>query len=394
MNVSKCSGASASKLAAPQSATMRSGSTIRLRSKRCAVDRHVPGAVAGEGVGAPRAERCSFTVKNSNCGKGLEQVGLYLAAAHGQRAPTLTTPNEPGPRPMKDFPRIQRLPPYVFNITAELKMAARRAGDDIIDLSMGNPDGPTPKHIVDKLVECGAAPGHARLLGVEGHPAAAARDLQLVPAPLRRRARSGQGGDRHDRLEGRHRAPGARHPRPRRHRAGAEPELPDPHLRPGHRRRRHPARAQDAGRRLLRRARARDQGVVPEAEDADHQLPGQPDRAVRRAGVLRAHRRARAGSTTSSSCTTSPTPTSCSTATGRRRSCRCRARATWRSSSSPCRRATTWPAGASASWSATATWCRRSRASRATTTTARSRRSRSPRSSRSKARRTASRRSG
>jgi alanine-synthesizing transaminase len=54
---------------------------------------------------------------------------------------------------MKDFPRIQRLPPYVFNITGELKMAARRRGEDIIDMSMGNPDGPTPQHIVDKLVE-------------------------------------------------------------------------------------------------------------------------------------------------------------------------------------------------------------------------------------------------
>ena len=54
---------------------------------------------------------------------------------------------------MRDFPRIKRLPPYVFNITAELKMAARRAGEDVIDMSMGNPDGPTPKHIVEKLVE-------------------------------------------------------------------------------------------------------------------------------------------------------------------------------------------------------------------------------------------------
>jgi alanine-synthesizing transaminase len=54
---------------------------------------------------------------------------------------------------MRDFPRIQRLPPYVFNITAELKMAARRRGEDVIDLSMGNPDGPTPPHIVAKLVE-------------------------------------------------------------------------------------------------------------------------------------------------------------------------------------------------------------------------------------------------
>ncbi len=54
---------------------------------------------------------------------------------------------------MAEFPRIKRLPPYVFNITGELKMAARRRGEDIIDMSMGNPDGPTPKHIVDKLVE-------------------------------------------------------------------------------------------------------------------------------------------------------------------------------------------------------------------------------------------------
>ncbi|HXE20201.1 alanine transaminase [Castellaniella sp. UC4442_H9] len=54
---------------------------------------------------------------------------------------------------MTSFPRIERLPPYVFNITGELKMAARRRGEDIIDMSMGNPDGPTPQHIVDKLVE-------------------------------------------------------------------------------------------------------------------------------------------------------------------------------------------------------------------------------------------------
>src|SRR3954453_3897245 len=54
---------------------------------------------------------------------------------------------------MRTFSRISRLPPYVFNITNELKMAARRRGEDVIDLSMGNPDGPTPKHIVEKLVE-------------------------------------------------------------------------------------------------------------------------------------------------------------------------------------------------------------------------------------------------
>ena len=54
---------------------------------------------------------------------------------------------------MEEFPRIKRLPPYVFNVTGELKLAARRRGEDVIDFSMGNPDGPTPRHIVDKLIE-------------------------------------------------------------------------------------------------------------------------------------------------------------------------------------------------------------------------------------------------
>jgi alanine-synthesizing transaminase len=51
------------------------------------------------------------------------------------------------------FQRIERLPPYVFNIIGELKQSARAAGEDIIDFGMGNPDQPTPEHIVDKLVE-------------------------------------------------------------------------------------------------------------------------------------------------------------------------------------------------------------------------------------------------
>ncbi len=54
---------------------------------------------------------------------------------------------------MEEFRRIKRLPPYVFNIVNELKAAARARGEDIIDFGMGNPDQPTPKHIVDKLTE-------------------------------------------------------------------------------------------------------------------------------------------------------------------------------------------------------------------------------------------------
>lgn len=52
-----------------------------------------------------------------------------------------------------NFQRIQRLPPYVFSIVGDLKQAARAAGEDIIDFGMGNPDQPTPRHIVDKLTE-------------------------------------------------------------------------------------------------------------------------------------------------------------------------------------------------------------------------------------------------
>lgn len=54
---------------------------------------------------------------------------------------------------MKQFARLDRLPPYVFATVNEIKMAARHAGQDIIDLGMGNPDLATPDHIVDKLTE-------------------------------------------------------------------------------------------------------------------------------------------------------------------------------------------------------------------------------------------------
>jgi alanine-synthesizing transaminase len=54
---------------------------------------------------------------------------------------------------VEEFSRLKRLPAYVFNITTELKSAARHRGEDIIDFGMGNPDGATPQHIVDKMIE-------------------------------------------------------------------------------------------------------------------------------------------------------------------------------------------------------------------------------------------------
>ena len=71
---------------------------------------------------------------------------------------------------MDEFSRIQRLPAYVFNITGEMKSAARRRGEDIIDFGMGNPDGATPKHIVDKLIEAVLKPTTHRYSVSRGLP--------------------------------------------------------------------------------------------------------------------------------------------------------------------------------------------------------------------------------
>ncbi|MCX7081861.1 MAG: alanine transaminase [Methylococcales bacterium] len=71
---------------------------------------------------------------------------------------------------MQEFQRINRLPPYVFNIVNELKAKARAAGEDIIDFGMGNPDQPTPQHIVDKLIEAVQRPDTHRYSVSKGIP--------------------------------------------------------------------------------------------------------------------------------------------------------------------------------------------------------------------------------
>jgi alanine-synthesizing transaminase len=63
---------------------------------------------------------------------------------------------------MQEFRRMDRLPPYVFKVVDNLKMELRRQGEDIIDLGMGNPDVPTPKHIVGKLLEAADNPRNYR----------------------------------------------------------------------------------------------------------------------------------------------------------------------------------------------------------------------------------------
>ena len=69
---------------------------------------------------------------------------------------------------MQSFARIDRLPPYVFAIVDELKLQARRAGEDIIDFGMGNPDAPPPQPIIDKLCEAASKPHNHRYSASRG----------------------------------------------------------------------------------------------------------------------------------------------------------------------------------------------------------------------------------
>jgi alanine-synthesizing transaminase len=69
-----------------------------------------------------------------------------------------------------EFHRIKRLPPYVFAEVNAMKARARAAGEDIIDFGMGNPDQPTPQHIVDKLVEASRNPRAHRYSASRGIP--------------------------------------------------------------------------------------------------------------------------------------------------------------------------------------------------------------------------------
>jgi alanine-synthesizing transaminase len=71
-----------------------------------------------------------------------------------------------------EFARLKRLPPYVFNITSELKMAARRRGEDIIDFGMGNPTADAAAHRRHR--------DRTALASARGHPAPASRDLPAV----------------------------------------------------------------------------------------------------------------------------------------------------------------------------------------------------------------------
>ena len=164
-----------------------------------------------------------------------------------------------------DFYRIKRLPPYIFEEVNRLKAAARARGEDIIDFGMGNPDMPTPEHIVDKLVETARDPRANRYSasrGIKGlrkaHSAYYQRRFGVKLDPDTR-------SDRDAGLQGRLRQYGAGDHRAWRRRAGAQSRLSDPRLRVHSGGRRDPACAGAALARNIfraRRARLRALGAV------------------------------------------------------------------------------------------------------------------------------------
>ncbi len=219
---------------------------------------------------------------------------------------------------------------------------------------MGNPDLPTPQHIVDKLVETVAKPRTHRYSASKGIPGLRRAQAAYYERRFGVKLDPGDADRRHARLQGRLRQHGAGHHRAGRRHPGAEPDLSDPRVRLHHLGRRH---APSAGRRPARtscapsstrastRSRSRSALVLS--------LSVQSDGDGRRASTSTRTRLRWRRSSISSSCPTSPTPRSTSTTIRRRRCCRFRAPSTSRSSSPRCRRPTTCPAGAWALPSAT-----------------------------------------
>ena len=258
--------------------------------------------------------------------------------------------------PVEEFPRMKRLPPYVFATVNALKMEARRRGEDIIDLGMGNPDLPTPQHIVDKLIEAAGKGANHRYSASKGITKLRVAisdwykrrfDVDIDPETEAIATIGAKEGLSHLVL------------------ATVEPG--DVVLVPNPTYPIHSASVVISGGQLVSipsgprpgffRGPGQHHRADPApAHDAHHFLSPQPHHPVRGSGVLQAHRGVRQEVRRATSSTTSPTPTWSSTIIRRPASSRCPGPKRWGWSSSPSPRATTCRAGAWASWWATSAW--------------------------------------
>ena len=193
-----------------------------------------------------------------------------------------------------EFRRINALPPYAFAQIDALKMQLRRAGEDVIDLAFGNPDVPSPPVAVEKLIEAVRNPRNHRYSTSRGIPKLRARRRRPLPTHVRRHPRLRDRGVFDHRCEGGVLAPDAHARGAGRHRAGAEPVVPDPHLGSDPRGSGRALRAHGSRTRLLREhARRVRAGMAATARDR-HIVPAQPDHRVCRPRVHGAARRVRA----------------------------------------------------------------------------------------------------
>ena len=136
--------------------------------------------------------------------------------------------------PADEFYRISKLPPYVFAVVNEMKARLRADQQDVVDLGMGNPDGPTPRPIVNKMIEAVQKSAQSPLFAVQRHSTITRRDRPPVQDEVWSGPRSGDGSDRHHRREGRAGAPAFRGHRSRRCRSFPESGLSDPSVRRRH----------------------------------------------------------------------------------------------------------------------------------------------------------------
>ena len=189
-----------------------------------------------------------------------------------------------------------------------MKMEARHRGEDIVDFGMGNPDLPTPPHVVAKLIEAASKPQNHRYSVSRGIYKLRVAICRLVQAALSGRSRSRQRGDRHHRRQGGTVPSRLGDHRSRRCRSLSQPDLSDSPIRRGARRRRSALHSADHQRSVFRPSRRGDSSDLAQAENADHQLSAQSDDAGRRASIFSSGSSRPPRSMASSSFTISPMP--------------------------------------------------------------------------------------
>ena len=264
-----------------------------------------------------------------------------------------------------EFRRIHALPPYAFAEIDALKMAARRAGEDVIDLGFGNPDIPSPQIAVEKLAEAARNPRNHRYSATRGVPR-----LRLAITDLYQRRFGVEldpetRGVRHHRRQGGLLPPHVGAARPGRHRTGAEPVA----TRSTSGARSSPAPActtcgMGPGEDFFANLHAAWEQAWPRPRVVVMSFPHNPTGTCVDLEFMTRMVAVRARPRRCCSSTTSRTPSSASTGTSRRRCCRSPARRTSRSRSTASRRASRWRAGASGSCSATPRSSARSRGSK------------------------------